>query len=504
VTVIDAATGRVVGDPIPLGSTTATGLVVSPDGRRLYTANSDSTLSVIDLQHNNTPVATQIPIGTITGPIAMAGPGPDIVITNDDAQIVYISDFAEKSVFILDPATNIVRSTSIAIDGSPVSLALSRDNRHLFVNSLQFQTDNPTANQPNLTIVDTETNTVAGTPISYGTVTQTLASNGTIFASPDGRYVYTETVAASATSVPSATIWKIDTINRTVQALVADAYPAGFILSPDGTKVYIPTLSVTGNQPQTSVVSINTANGAVLRNVTVDLGGPVTLAVSANGARLYLAEVTSTSNGDLSTAVGQLVVIDTATSNPVTPRKLVNPITLAVVTAIEQVNKVAQQLAQSITHYVQALLESIVGGGAGGGTGGGNGGGGSANPTPAYLQAAVDAIKQVAEIIATLRHDTDKYLGEALHVSENIAKSIRQFYDVITTAVNLVEGSYDLATNKHVLTGSLKLASGIAGGVAVGLPVFPPQLILVKAAFGVASGALGLVVIGLQVINPDL
>ena len=49
-----------------------------------------------------------------------------------------------------------------------------------------------------------------------------------------------------------------------------------------------------------------------------------------DGSRLYVAEVTGQTSGDISTAVSQLTVINTGTGNPVTPPKHVNPITVVV------------------------------------------------------------------------------------------------------------------------------------------------------------------------------
>lgn len=162
IVVIDAASGQAAGAPIELGSAMATGLVVSPDGRRLYAANTDSTVTVIDLRHNNTSVAT-VPIGIFSGPGSPGGAPLDIVISQNDAQTVYVSDYAERAVYELDPVTSTADPDPVLVDGYPLSLALSPDGSRLFVNTMTFTDPNgSTTNQASLVVVDTGTKPLSG------------------------------------------------------------------------------------------------------------------------------------------------------------------------------------------------------------------------------------------------------------------------------------------------------------------------------------------------------
>ena len=61
VSVIDTATDTVIGSPIPLGNVPI-GIAVTPDGRKVYVANSgDNSVSVIDASKN--VVTVTIPVG---------------------------------------------------------------------------------------------------------------------------------------------------------------------------------------------------------------------------------------------------------------------------------------------------------------------------------------------------------------------------------------------------------------------------------------------------------
>lgn len=364
IVVIDAASGQAAGAPIELGNTMATGLVVSPDGRRLYTANTDSTVTVIDLQRNNTPVAT-VPIGIFSGPGSPGGAPLDIVISQNDAQTVYVSDYAERAVYVLDPVTSTADPDPVLVDGYPLSLALSPDGSRVFVNTMTFtDPSGSTTSQAGLVVIDTGTKSVIGQPILYGSPTEGPATNGVILASPDGRYVYTETFASGSGGVPTGTLWKIDTVAGTVQAVASGLYPSAPVLSPDGTRLYVPAVAVVDGQPQLAIGAVSTADGTMLTRIPIDTGSPTAVAVSPDGTRLYLGQLLGEAGQDPASLTGQLAVIDTGTSNAVTPPRAVNPITLIIRTVTNAVRASVQTIAHAINQNVASvsrLLGTVAG-----------------------------------------------------------------------------------------------------------------------------------------------
>ncbi|RZT18907.1 DNA-binding beta-propeller fold protein YncE [Mycobacterium sp. BK558] len=356
VTVIDAATGRKVGSPIALSSALgATGLVVSPDGGRLYTANSDGTVSVFDLKNGNVRIGQPISIGSTT---AFGGAPADIAIATNNAQTVYISDWAEHAVYVLDASTNTVNPDPIKIDGSPVSLALSPDNSRLIVNSMRFDGVGPSTNQATVTVIDTRTNTVVGQPIAYGGVTSGFSTTGAMLISPDGRYVYTPSIVSASAGTSTATLWKIDTVSRTVAAVPALGLPLA--LSSDGRRLYVLTAPADGTAGA-AVAVIDTATNATLG--TTSLAGYSSLqasALSPDGTRLYVGDYT-VAGTDIATLTGELTVINTGASNPVPPQpkppllQVVTKVLDRVETAVDNAKKVLQKRVDTATARLTKL-----------------------------------------------------------------------------------------------------------------------------------------------------
>jgi DNA-binding beta-propeller fold protein YncE len=129
VAVIDPAFGGVV-DGIESGSTNAHRLIISPDGRRLYTENEeDGEVSVIDLPARKL-------LGKIKTPRPLAG----IAISADGATVIAVDD-AEPTLFLIDTASERIRT--VALEGVPKAAQIARfreDFSLLCVTSLNSNT----------------------------------------------------------------------------------------------------------------------------------------------------------------------------------------------------------------------------------------------------------------------------------------------------------------------------------------------------------------------------
>ena len=130
VAVIDRATHKVI-DAIDSGSTNGHRLVISPNGRRLYTENEeDGTVSVIDLRDRKL-------LGKIKTPRALAG----IALSADGRTVIAVDD-EEPTLFLIDTASERVVQT-IRLDGVPEAAQIARyspDNSLLCVTSLRSDT----------------------------------------------------------------------------------------------------------------------------------------------------------------------------------------------------------------------------------------------------------------------------------------------------------------------------------------------------------------------------
>jgi DNA-binding beta-propeller fold protein YncE len=113
VAVIDPASNKVV-DAIASGSTNAHRLIISPDGRRIYTENEeDAEISVIDLPKRKL-------IGKIKTPHALAG----IAITADGKTLIAVDD-EQPALFLIDTGKSEVLRT-IALEGIPKPAQIAR------------------------------------------------------------------------------------------------------------------------------------------------------------------------------------------------------------------------------------------------------------------------------------------------------------------------------------------------------------------------------------------
>jgi YVTN family beta-propeller protein len=113
VAVIDRKTNKVV-EAIDSGSTNGHRLIISPDGKRLYTENEeDSTVSVIDLSARKL-------LGKIKTPRPLAG----IAISADGKTVVAVDD-AEPKLILIDTDAGQVRE-EIALKNVPKAAQIAR------------------------------------------------------------------------------------------------------------------------------------------------------------------------------------------------------------------------------------------------------------------------------------------------------------------------------------------------------------------------------------------
>ncbi|WP_431241059.1 hypothetical protein ACQ86B_28575 (plasmid) [Mycolicibacterium aichiense] len=460
VTIIDAATGQVAGAPIALGSTMASGLTVSPDGGRLYTANSNGTVSVFDLQHGNTAIGAPIPIGIQSG---LGGSASDIAITTNNAQTVYISDWADHAVSVLDPSTNTIRQDLIAIDGSPVSMVLTPDNKYLVVNSLKFGGTGSTTNQATLTVIDTATNAVIGSPIPYGDASMGPATTGAMQISPDGRYVYTTSVVAGPQG-QTATSWKVDTQTGTAISLPVSG---SLTTSLNGQRLYVATTAVTNGTPTSSVVVIDTATNNTVGTVPID-GFPSIAAISPDGARLYVGDVMAAGT-DITTVAGEVTVIDTGISNPVPPP--------AKPPLLQLITKIVSQ-AQPAVDNTQVRLQKTIS---------------VATTHLNNLQALVDDVgRKIQHDISTLNlpalyHGFASLYGVVNDILEIVKKTEAKLPSIFGAAVSVA----DIPNTVAELEKNLEVAiSGGNGNVVAGTVAFVKSLVGVAELTAAVAGLL--------------
>jgi YVTN family beta-propeller protein len=202
-----------------------------------------------------------------------------------------VTNNSDGSVSVIDTATNTVVGSPIPVGLSPLGVAITPDGAHAYV------TNN---SDGSVSVIDTATNTAVGSPIPVGGHPFGLAIT------PDGTRAY---VALQFGPAPT-TVSVIDTTTNTVVGQIPVDFPTGVAITPDGTRAYVlPCCAIGfGNRP---VSVIDTATNTVVAAIQLppdafndtDQEG---VAITSDGTRVYVVN-------DFSS----VFVIDTATNTVV-------------------------------------------------------------------------------------------------------------------------------------------------------------------------------------------
>jgi YVTN family beta-propeller protein len=152
-----------------------------------------------------------------------------------------------------------------------------------------------------ITVVDTGSQAVINTLTLAGPA-------GYIVGTPDGKKLYVTGVDPTSQNPDGdAVVQVIDTETYTVKNTIPlNLFPAGMVISSDGTKVYVATTF--SSQSAGEVAVIDTATNTVVARIESSQPDSVGIAISPNGTRVYVPML-----GGLSQA-GALDVIDTVSN----------------------------------------------------------------------------------------------------------------------------------------------------------------------------------------------
>jgi YVTN family beta-propeller protein/YD repeat-containing protein len=277
--VLDAVTLATL-ETVALGPPRGTGIVqpyprqrvlVSPDGSRLWAANSDdNSLSVVDLQ--TLSVLATLPAGQTPKSLGLIGGGTAL----------YVLNTGSNTVSVLDTATNHLVATDLERFGlsQPLGLVAPADGSAPYVVN---------GFAPTTVAFDPATGAGLAT-LPLGDSREAL----NVRASLSRSEVYLGTASPPGVSV-------LDLPTRTLKRFLPLAQPPGvFALSLDERRLYVAT------GPGTNLTTFDTATGAAVRQVVLD-PTVVTdqIALNPEGTRLYVLHS------------GLVRVVDTATLSQV-------------------------------------------------------------------------------------------------------------------------------------------------------------------------------------------
>ncbi|MBA4372566.1 MAG: hypothetical protein C0402_06850 [Thermodesulfovibrio sp.] len=201
------------------------------------------------------------------------------------APFAYITNHGSNTVSVIDTATNTVVGTPITVGSGPFGVAVNPTGSHVYVTNVNAHT---------VSVIETDTNTVVETiPVGYyprGIAVNPSGSRVYVANSDDNNYLPVDIVSV----IDTATSTVIDTIE-------VGNIPFGVAINSSGSLVYVT------NDGTDNISVIDTASNTVIDTIAVGRV-PVGIAINPSDSHLYVAHYHSTA---------YFSAIDTATQSVV-------------------------------------------------------------------------------------------------------------------------------------------------------------------------------------------
>ena len=238
VTVVDntLATPAVV-NTFSSGGTAPAAIAVSPDGSKLFVANSGS---------NNVKVLNAT-TGAVLNTLLAGIAAPSAVALSPDGSLVYVAKNVPSGRVLVFNASTGASVTTVEVGNNPLALAVSPNGNKLYVANSSSNT---------VSVIDTATNVVVAT-VGVGVSPRSLA------VTPDNTRVYVVNGSSDSVSV-------INTVSNTVIATMTavGAVPSSIAISGDGL-----TAVITSDDPSVAGIFNVDPGGSILN---VPAGGTFT------------------------------------------------------------------------------------------------------------------------------------------------------------------------------------------------------------------------------------
>ena len=252
VSVVDTSSHAVIAT-IPVG-TFPINARVSPSGSRLYVLNTPTqshadTVSVVDTASNT--VATTITLGNSNrrGQAFVSPDSATVIVTHPDQNAVSVIDAATASV-----------AAVLATGSNPIRVAFTPNSARAYVVN--------NGNAGSLTVIDVPGRSVLATIPGLFFPTFLLPA-------PDGARLY---------SIDATNVTVIDTATNTIAGSIANAggTPAGAVMNAAGTRIFVSSTSSLLNAGNPAVVVVDTTTNAVVTALPISVAfigsiGPVAL-----------------------------------------------------------------------------------------------------------------------------------------------------------------------------------------------------------------------------------
>ncbi len=296
---------------IGVGDTPA-GIAVTPNNRFAYVANNNNdgilggdTVSVLDLRTNTV-------IQTISDPSFNE---PYTVTINKAGTKAYVTNSNSTTVTIIDIATNTVIGTIGGFDG-PSGFVITPDGNTAYVNNYGGPSGVQSGNGTTVRVVNLNTNTIVGPPITVGLAPAALAI------SPNGAYVYVINYVDG--NPGTGTLSVIQTATNTVIKTIPGFFgPFGIAVTPDGKFAYVTNFGSNNFSPYGTKVSVVDLKKYVV-STTIRVGiQPSGVSITPDGRFAYVTIYHTLYLGpnftNLTPFTGKVIIIDIATNRVICP-----------------------------------------------------------------------------------------------------------------------------------------------------------------------------------------
>ena len=254
-----------------------------------------------------------LPVTTIYDPSFSQ---PYTVTINASGTRAYVSNSNGTTITIIDTASNTVIGTIGGFDG-PSGFEITPDQTKAYVNNYGGPEGVMSGNGTTVRVVDLQTNSIVGAPITVGTAPAGLA------VTPNGAYVY---VINYIDGNPGhGTISIIRTSDNTVVGTIPGfSGPFEIKITPDGRFAYVTNFGSNNFEPYGTTVSVVDLSSNTIV-ATVNLGiQPSGLAITPDGRFAYVSNYNTlyaspTGFQNLTPGQGTVNIIDTATNTVIPP-----------------------------------------------------------------------------------------------------------------------------------------------------------------------------------------
>lgn len=310
-TFLCAAEPNTVVATIPVGDT-PDGIAITPDSLFAYVANNNNdgipggdTVSVLDLTNNTV-------LTTIADPSFQQ---PFTVTINALGTKAYVTNSNDTTVSIIDIATNKVVGTIDGFDG-PSGLVINPFGNIGYVNNYGGPEGVGSGNATTVNVVDLNTNTIVGPPITVALAPSALAIT------PNGAFVY---VICYVDGNPGTGVISVirTSDNTVVNTIPGFSGPFQIAITPNGRYAYVTNFGSNNFDPVGNTVSVVELNSNTII-ATITLGTqPSALAITPDGSLAYASNYNTLYLGpnftNLTAGPGTVNIIDIQTNTVISP-----------------------------------------------------------------------------------------------------------------------------------------------------------------------------------------